>query len=263
MADIGGSIEDNLAKKLKLNELSKEDQVKAVLSYFQGIMDGQVKTSPPELKGLLNLMYTKLKDDTAATITRYLLTHGTVIDNFFKKNMQKFDHFEFRPYLMKLKGENPGEAFKVPVNDPRNFERIKPLDLKPYVEILEGDALKLQARKEQAVKTDFDHYQQEKQQESQKIKERIVSLQQQIKENLAKGLLSKEKIVEDVKFASENCIPALQIKYNNQAIDDLTEIFVGEKREKDIEDIFASLKMAVKQKEKFCQILGKKVETHT
>ena len=53
MADIGGSVEDYIAKKLKLNELTKKEQVHKVFEFFKSIIRGEIKSTPPEFSGLL------------------------------------------------------------------------------------------------------------------------------------------------------------------------------------------------------------------
>jgi hypothetical protein len=258
MPEISSSIADNLAKKLHLSELTKEDQVTALLGYFAEILTNKVKTSPQELKALLDLFYEMLRYDQQATVNKYILNHQSLIDSFFQENSQRFDRFEFKPYFLRLKGIDPGKAFQVPVNDKRNFSHIVPLDIKPYAGLLEPDPISLEINRKQTAQLDFRRLQELKQAESKKIEEEFQALQKTVQEKIQQGKLTKEVVMADIKTAVENCIPALQIEYNAQSLEKLVELILQEvKSQKDyrLREIFQELKLPFKQQEKLCKIL--------
>lgn len=252
------SIEDQIEKKLNLSGLSGKDQVVAVLNYFISILRGENRTSPIEFKTLLTVMYNKLALDSEGSITKYILTHEATIQAFFYKNFQRFDYYECEPYLMRLKGEVHADRFKVPIFAQRNFEKVEALDIRPYMEILETDSAQLEVKRASTKVINSDLLQEEKNNIEKEIEEKIKTICAQIKENISKGFLTKEKLLSALQFAQAVCVPALQIKYNNQALDELKNLLT-EQKSTPVNKIFDSLKLPMKQRVKFCEVLNKKI----
>ncbi len=227
MADIGGSVEDYIVKKLKLNELLKKDQPAAVLNFFKSIISGEVKTTPPEFKGLLQIMINKQADDDKAQMTSYILNNDDPIRDFFVRNFQRFNYYEFKHQLMTLKGELPSQEFLPPLYDKRNFEKMEPLDITPYAEMLESNPVSLERKKRETKKVSPEVIAREKQQNEESFDEKILAFKNQLKNDLNKGRISKESLEKKISEVEEMCIPALQMRYNTKAVENLNNILLG------------------------------------
>lgn len=259
MASLGGSVEDFIIKKLKLNEQLKKEQVGPLLDFFKQIISGEVKSSPPELKGLLSLMYKKLKDDETAEITKYLLEHDKDILYFFNDNFQRFNYFEFKHQLMLLKGEFPAEEYRVPLYEERNFEVIEPLDITPYEQILEPNKLDIKIKRENVENKNTHSLAEEKKKRSEDFNLRFEQLKKLLKESLDKGELSQTALEEQVKKIAEVCVPAVHFVYNIEALNAISSSLLGEGQEAP-NKIFDKLNMSSVSRELFCRLLIKKTK---
>ena len=254
-----GSIEDSVITKLKLNELQMPEKIAALVDYFNSVITGKVKTNPVELKAVLNLMNNYKNQDKTNAILGYINSHQITIDYFFSDNMQRFDRFEFKPYFLQLKGIEPGQEFAVPVNARRNFETFRPLDTKLFKNLLEKDPQDTELLKNRLSKINTRAIEEQRVIESKKITTALNQLKQKIDQNIQSGQLTKEKVLEKLKFVEELFIPELQIRYNEPALQELAEmLFAGAQLAK-VEEVFNSLKMPQKQRELFCEALDKKI----
>lgn len=253
MSSLGGSIEDQIAQKLHFNELTPVEQVHAALQYFRIIMEGSVRTSPPELKGLINLMYALLVHDEQASITKWLINYESNIAFFFKQNMQRFDRFEFQPYFDKLKGQTAAKAFTVPVYDRRNFEQFQPVNMQQYG-ILDKPGVN---NRERVEKKDFYSMTDAQQQAQHAVLEKLQSIQKQLQELMLNQGIAKEALAKDVRLAQEFCVSALQIKYNTQAVSALEQALLEGVTES-VFEVLNSLRMPQQQQSRFCEVLEQK-----
>ncbi len=260
MSSLGGSVEDFIVKKLKLNEQLKKEQAISLLNYFKQIIAGEVKTSPPELKGLLGLMYKKLKDDEHAEITKYLLEHDKDILYFFNDNFQRFNYFEFKHQLMLLKGEFPKEEFRVPLYEERNFEVIEPLDITPYEQILESNKIDIKVKREKVENKNARSLAEEKQKRREEFNLKFDRLRKTVKENLAKGALSQEELLAQVKKVAEVCVPAVYLLYNIDAVESIGRALIDQEQAEP-DKLFDKLNMSNVSRELFCRLLIKKTKT--
>lgn len=254
MSSLGGSIEEQIAKKLHFDELTPLEQVRAALQYFRIIIDGSVRTSPPELKGLLSLMYSLLAYDEQASITKWLINYESNIAFFFKQNMQRFDRFEFQPIFDKLKGQTAAKAYTVPIYDRRNFEQFQPVNLRQYG-ILEKPGVNNQAR---VAKKDFYGLTEEQQQAQQAVLGKMQELQKQLQDLMLKQGVTKEVLAQDVRLAQEFCVSALQMKYNTQAVTALEQA-LWDGVDGSVFAILESLRMPQQQQLRFCEMLEQKI----
>lgn len=253
MSSLGGSIEDQIAQKLHFNELTPLEQVRAALQYFRIIIEGTVRTSPPELKGLLNLMYSLLVHDEQASITKWLINYESNIAFFFKQNMQRFDRFEFQPLFDKLKGQTLAKAYAVPVYDRRNFSEYQPVNLRQY-ELLEKPG---SVKQDKVSKQDFYELEEARQRAQGEVLEKMQMIQKQLQELVTKHGVAKEVLAKDVRSAQETCVSALQMKYNTQAVAALEQALLEGVTEAVVE-VLASLRMPQQQQLHFCEVLEKK-----
>ncbi|MDR1997664.1 MAG: hypothetical protein LBQ83_05015 [Candidatus Margulisbacteria bacterium] len=254
-----GSIEDSVITKLKLNELESAERISALLSYFNSVITGALKSNPPELKAVLNLLNEYKAQDQAQTILGYINTHQLSIDHFFSNNMQRFDRFEFKPYFLRIKGIEPGQEFAVPVNAKRNFENIRPLDTRMYKNILEQDPQDAQLLKKRLTRLDAYAVEEQRLSGSQKLTALLNDLQQKISQALQAGRATKEQILEKLKFVEELFIPALQIRYNEPALDRLAGLLFDGAEQDAVEEVFSSLHLPQRQRELFCEALARKI----
>jgi len=262
MAGIGGSVEDQISKSLRLNEKTKKEQVQALIDYFRSIMQGENKTAPLALNALMEMMYKKYEDDEDALMAKYFLNNEGEIIAFFNKNFQRFNYYDFKHVLMKLKGETVFEEFKIPVNNEYNFNQVEPFDTSEYQEVLENDQLYLQKQQERTDQKNAEEIKTEKDQDNTQYAQKLEELKKQIKDNIDKGMLSKEQLENRLKYAEESCIASLQLEYNTRAIKDLTDIFYGDvldKTNKKVSEIFNRLKMSQQMRERFYSLLSKKL----
>ena len=254
MYSFGGSIEDQIALKLHFNELTPPEQVRAALQYFKIIIDGSVRTSPPELKGLLMLMFSLLVHDADASITKWLINYESSIAFFFKQNMQRFDRFEFQPYFDKLKGKTAAKAYAVPLYDSRNFENMRPVNMQQYGILEKGGVA---PSRERVVAKDYYGMTDEQQKAQTEIIQKLSNVQKQIQALIATQGLSRELLAKDVRQVQEFCIPALQMKYNVQAVSALEQaLFEGV--DQALIAVFDSLRMPFQQQVRFCEVLAQK-----
>ncbi|MDR2431911.1 MAG: hypothetical protein LBD99_06665 [Candidatus Margulisbacteria bacterium] len=255
----GGSIEDSVIAKLKLDELQPEEKPVALLAYFNSVITGKTRTSPVELKAVLSLLYSYKDLDKKREITVYLNTHQISIDHFFSDNMQRFDRFEFKPYFLKLKGIEPGREFAVPVNARRNFENIQPLNTKLYKDMLESDQQTLQLKRAALQKVDLQAIAARRAEESRKITDAFNQLKLRVDKDLQSGAATKEQILAKLHFVEELYLPALQLRHNEPALQKLAEILFAGAEQTAVDEVFDSLKMPQKQREAFCETLAKKI----
>lgn len=253
MSSLGGSIEEQIAKKLHFNELTPAEQVQAGLQYFRIIIEGSVRTSPPELKGVLNLLYGLLEHDAQASITKWLINYESNIAFFFKQNMQRFDRFEFQPYFDKLKGKTAAKAYTVPVYDRRNFEQFQPMNLQQYA-ILEKDGVDNRGRVQGK---DFYAVAESRQQSQQALLRKLQQLQQELQGLMSKQGIAKDVLAKDVRSAQECCVSALQMKYNTQAVAALEKALLEGVTE-NVFEVLDSLRMPQQQQTRFCEVLEQK-----
>ncbi|MDR2431243.1 MAG: hypothetical protein LBD99_03200 [Candidatus Margulisbacteria bacterium] len=254
-----GSVEDSVIAKLKLNELRPGERITALINYFNSVIIGQIKTNPVELKAVLNLLNDYKAEDTQKAITGYLNTHQISIDYFFSNNMQRFDRFEFKPYFLRLKGLEPGQEFAVPVNAKRNFENIRPFNTRLYRDILEKDPQETRAVLERLSRIDAYAAEARRLSEAQGITARINALTQKIADKIQTGRATRENILEKLRFVEEQFIPALQIRYNEPALNKLAELFLGGAKQQEAAEVFASLNMPQGRQSQFCAALEKKI----
>lgn len=261
MAEIGGSVEDYLAKKLKLNELTKKEQVVKVLEYFKSIITGEIKSTPPEFSGLLQLMIDKLPYDDEALITKFVMRRENDIKDFFVRNFQRFNYFEFKHKFMIIRGEIPEKEFQVPRNSNLNYERIEPVNLTPYVEILEPNQLDIKIKKERTEKTDPQTWFLKKENANNDFDQKIKEFKKTLQVNINKGMVSREIIEKKLSEIEELCISAIQMRYNTKAINELREVILGEKDNGSTPSrIFDELKMSMVSRELFYRMLVKKLK---
>jgi hypothetical protein len=255
----GGSIEDSVIAKLKLDELQPEEKPAALLAYFDSVISGKVRTSPVELKAVLGLLCSYKDLDKKREAIAYLNTHQISIDHFFSDNMQRFDRFEFKPFFLKLKGVEPGREFAVPVNARRNFENIQPLNTKLYKDMLESDQQALQLKRAALQKVDLQAIAARRAEESRKITDALNQLKQRVADNIQSGAATKEQILAKLRFVEELYLPELQLRHNEPALQKLAELIFSSTEQTAAEEIFDSLKMPQKQREAFCAALDKKI----
>ncbi|GBR76929.1 hypothetical protein NO2_1401 [Candidatus Termititenax persephonae] len=253
------SIADGLIAKLKLDELRPEEKPAALIAYFNNILTGKIRTSPPELQTLLALMVDCQPDDTKKLIITYINTHQNSIDIFFSDHMQRFDRFDFKPYFLRIKGIEPGREFAVPTNARRNFEQIKPLDTRLYKDMLEGDQSSLKMKKASLQKVDAAKLADLRAQEKQKITALLNNLQRTIGDRIKGGGATREQVLAKLHFVEELFIPALQLSYNEPALQKLAELLLDGADPAAAEEVFASLRLPLRQQELFCAALAKKI----
>jgi hypothetical protein len=250
------SVEDSIAVKLKLSELQKTEKITAVLEFANSILSGATRSSPVELTGLFKLLLSFQSDDPQRSIQTYFKTHEMVLKVFFRENSQRFDRFEFKDLLLQLKDEKLEDHFTIPYEAKRNFEQMKPLDIRPYAEMLEANPLELQMRRNQTKNMTFDELQKTKQQYAAELTGRLNALRQEITALIGKGQ-PEDLIRSSIRQAAEQTIPALQMKYNNEAITALEDLLLrgtGEGYE-----VFQSLSMPRILCERFCDLVHKQV----
>jgi hypothetical protein len=250
------SVEESIATKLKFSELQKPEQIIAALEFANSILSGAVRSSPGELTGLFKLLLSFRPEDQQQRIATYFKTHEMMVKVFFRENSQRFDRFEFKDLLLQLKGEQPEDHFKIPYEAKRNFEQMKPLNIRPYVDMLEANPLELQMRRDQTKKTTFDELQKAKQHYAEELTQRLQSLRQEIAGLMGSGQ-SEEIIRGSIRKAAEQSIPALQMKYNNEAIAALENLLLNGAGNG--QEIFQSLNMPQILSERFCDLVHKQV----
>ncbi|MDR1453840.1 MAG: hypothetical protein LBJ25_07715 [Candidatus Margulisbacteria bacterium] len=261
----GGSIEDSVIAKLKLDELQPGEKPAALLAYFDSVITGKIRTSPVELKAVLSLLCSCQSLDQKREAVTYLNTHQISIDHFFSDNMQRFDRFEFKPYFLRLKGIEPGREFAVPVNARRNFENIQPLNTRLYKDLLESDQQALRLKRDALQKVDLQAVAARRAEESRKITEAFNQLQQRVDKSLQSGAATKEQILAKLRFVEELYLPELQLRHNEPALQRLAGLLLvdaepaADRALPAVEEVFNSLKMPQKQREAFCAALAKKI----
>lgn len=261
MAEIGGSVEDYLAKKLKLNELTRKEQIQKVFNHFKTIIAGEIKTTPPEFGGLLQLMIGILPDDENVLITKYLLNHDEDIKDFFVRNFQRFNYYDFKHKLMVLRGETPAREFQVPVDSNLNYERIEPLNITPYAELLEPNPLDVKQKKEKTEKMDVKTMVALKNNVNNMFDEKIKEFKKALQKDINQGVISKEIAESKLSEVEEMCISAIQMRYNSKAISELRAAILGDQEiDASPSKIFDELKMSMVSRELFYRLLVRKIK---
>lgn len=261
MADIGGSVEDYLAKKMKLNELTRKEQIQKVFNHFKSVIDGEIKTTPPEFGGLLQLMIDLLADDEQAVFVKYMLRHDEDIKDFFVRNFQRFNYYDFKHKLMILRGESPKQEFQVPVNSDLNYERIEPLNITPYAELLESNPLEIKVKKEKTERLDAASLVAHKKNVSNIFDEKIKEFKNALQKSINQGMISKEHAEKKLSEIEERCISTIQMRYNSRAISELRQVILGEDEIRSSPSkIFDELKMSMVSRELFYRLLVKQIK---
>jgi hypothetical protein len=255
----GGTIEDSVIAKLKLDELQPEEKPAALLAYFHSVLTGKILTSPIELKAVLGLLCSYKDLDKKREAVAYLNTHQISIEHFFSDNMQRFDRFEFKPYFLRLKGIESGSEFAVPVNARRNFENIQPLNTKLYKDLLESDQQTLQLKKAALQKIDPQTIAARRAEESRKITDALNQLRLRVDKDLQSGAVTKEQVLTKLRFVEELYLPELQLRHNEPALQKLAEMLFAGAEQTAVDEVFDSLKMPQKQREAFCEALARKI----
>lgn len=235
------SVEDYLTKKIGLEKTEYVERPKKAMIYFNKIMTGEIQTSPYELMVMMNLLYDLIKHDKEAIITSYMIHKQMMIYDFFRKNFQRFNYFEFKPLLAKLRGEMVDQAITISAQE-KSGEKIRKLNTRDSTMLLDNNPTYIQRIRMIATT------------ENNRLDKNAVDLL---------GETVRAKFKEDdltvLKNLENSKIPYIQKHYNPLAIEKLEKYFTTQLAVR-ITDIFEQLDMSITECENFLMTLRKKIE---
>jgi len=235
------SVEDYLMNKIGLEKLEHSDRPQKAMRYFNDIMTGKVQTSPYELMIMFNLLYDLIKYDKDAMITSYMLQKQTMIYDFFRKNFQRFNYFEFKPLIAKLRGEKTDKDM-TDTAQKMSGEKIEKVNSVASTMLLDNNPTFVQRIRMEANN------------ELNRIDKNAVDMLGETIKNRF-----KEEDLQILRKLEESEVPYIQKQYNQQGIQQLEEYFT-KKLKCRITDIFQKLDMSVIEGEKFLVALKRGIK---
>lgn len=234
------SVEEYLMKKIGLEKLEYKDRPEKAINYFDQIMRGAVQTSPYELMIMFNLLFDLQRYDKGALMTRYLVKNERVIYDFFRIHFQRFNYFEFKPLIAKVKGV---DADKSMINEvlAKSAEKIEKVGSEIPAMLLDNNPTHVQQLRKEAAEVS-----------TMGGEDMVNVLGEKIKQKFREVDLELLRKVED------RYIPSVQLEFNKRVVAQLEDFFI-KKESGNIVDIFKKIEISLADSEKMLLDLSRQM----
>ncbi len=237
---MGYSVQEYLMKKIGIATVANDEKPGKTLKYFQEIMVDKAQASPYELTILLNLLYDLLKYDKKAEIPSYFIQQEIMVYEFFRVNFQRFNYYEFKPLIAKIKGDSDDLDQKERAQE-KGAENIEKVNNTPAEYILDNNHVSNEFLRTKSQVTDF---------------QREAAALDLLGDKLRQKF--QEKHLQLLRQLEQERLAPLQLQYNSQKVAELEGYFQGQ-AEARISEIFQGLDISIRSGEQFLLAMYKKM----